>query len=96
MKNQRKSRTVWVLANHAPWLSPDDRRKNVVKFIHYHDPESGDSMHTYSDEESVEGAMEFDSCDAANDFHSHTLRGHYARNELKPTQVTITTTFKFL
>ena len=94
MKNQRKTRTVWVIMNPTPLPWFKDRRKNVVHFIHHHDRESGLHMHDHTDEEEVEGAMEFTSKAGAEDYFRNTLRGHYSR-ELKAVQVTITTSYKF-
>jgi len=75
-----------------PWLK--ERRKNVVYYVHYHDPESGMSMHMHTDEESVDGAMEFTSKEGAENCIRYTLRGHHSR-ELKAVQVKITTSYKF-
>jgi len=84
-----------VLANFKPWLSTEDKRKNVVTFIHYNDPESNKSMYIYSDEEKINGAMEFPSQAAAERFRHYTLRGQYTYKNLCAIQVTITTSYKF-
>ncbi len=94
MKHPRTTRTVWVLADDKPSLARGDRRKNVVHYVHYHDPESGTSMHMHTDEEHLDGAMEFETKQAAEYYHLYTIRGHHSRN-LKATQVTITTSYKF-